>query len=367
MKFFLRSLAFSAVLCGVSFGAVPIALAGYERNDIGSLIEYSAKYEDTFIHLARRNGLGFVEMRAANPGIDPWIPGSGTKLIIPTHHLLPDAPRKDVVINLPEMRIYAYINGNDAPLSFPIGVGREGLSTPLGKTTIVRKTDGPIWRPTDRMRKLDPKLPVEVPQGPENPMGTHALYLGWAQYAIHGTNKPYGIGRRSSSGCIRMYPEDIKTFYSRIPVGMQVNVVNQPLKLAWIGDDLYLEAHPDMDQTIQMEEAGAIEQQKMSEADMNLILRKVGPYQEYLNWPKIRTAIRERRGYPIVIASVPESKRGSVVAEDERARVVSASASSTNSGGKAKMSQALASDRETKSGHSTVIPVKKPKIVPRID
>lgn len=366
MKFLLRSLAFSAVLCGVSLGATGAAFAEYKRSDIGQLIEYTAKYEDTFIHLARRNGLGFVEMRAANPGIDPWIPGAGTELIIPAQHLLPDAPRKGVVINLPEMRVYAYMNGDEAPMSFPIGVGREGLSTPLGKTTIVRKAEGPIWRPTDRMRKLDPKLPVEVPQGPENPMGTHALYLGWAQYAIHGTNKPYGIGRRSSSGCIRMYPEDIKVFFSLIPVGTPVNVVNQPLKLAWIGDELYLEAHPDLDQTIKMEEEGVIEQQKMSEADMNLIMRVAGANQEYLNWPKIRTAIRERRGYPIVIARVPEDRLEAKQKEHSDQRATPAAAPAVVP---AKKPDAVRAIKVSDDSHSrgSVIPVKKPRVVTRVD
>lgn len=364
MKLF-RSLAFSAVLCGFSLGGAGASLAAYEKNDIGQLIEYSAKYEDTFIHLARRNGLGFVEMRAANPGIDPWIPGAGTKLIIPTHHLLPDAPRKDVIINLPEMRVYAFVNGNGPPLSFPIGVGREGLSTPLGKTTVVRKTEGPIWRPTERMRKLDPKLPVSVPPGPENPMGTHALYLGWPQYAIHGTNKPYGIGRRSSSGCIRMYPEDIKVFFERIPVGMEVNVVNQPLKLAWIGNELYLEAHPDLDQTIKMEEEGVIEQQKMSEDDMNLILRVAGVHQEYLNWPKIRTAIRERRGYPVVIAHVPSDRRDTMREQDldgDRAKITPAVVP-------AKKPDAVKAIKvsDDSSSRAAVIPVKKPRVVARVD
>lgn len=280
------------------------AWAGYDKNYVGETLEYKAKYEDTFVHLARKHHLGFVEIRAANPNIDPWIPGEGTDLIIPTRHLLPDAPRKDVVINLPEMRIYVYLNSHEAPVTFPIGIGREGLSTPTGKTTIVRKIQGPYWRPTDRMRKEDPKLPEVVPPGPENPMGTHALYLGWAQYAIHGTNRPYAIGRRVSSGCIRMYPEDIKQFYKIIPVGTRINVIDQPIKVQWIGNELYLEAHPDLDQAIKMEEVGVISNQKLTDQDMRLIINKAGSYQDYLNWPRIRSAIRERAGYPVLIAKM---------------------------------------------------------------
>ena len=80
------------------------------------------------------------------------------------------------------------------------------------------------------MRSEDPTLPVSVPPGPENPMGTHALYLGFPTIAIHGTNKPYGIGRRVSSGCIRMFPEDITQMFSMAPVGTKVTVVDQPIK-----------------------------------------------------------------------------------------------------------------------------------------
>lgn len=280
------------------------AFAEYKKNYVGEMGAYRAVYEDTLIHLARKYNLGFVELRAANPDLDPWIPGKNAKIILPTQHLLPDAPRKDVVINLPEMRIYAFVNGDEAPSTFPIGIGREGLETPLGKTTIVRKTEGPIWRPTPRMRKEQPDLPPVVYPGPENPMGTHAMYLGWAQYAIHGTNKPYGIGRRSSSGCIRMYPEGIIELYGRLPVGTVINVVNQPIKVQWIGNELYLEAHPDMEQALKIEETGVIEHQKLKDEDMQRIIKKAGKYQDLLNWPRIRTAVRERKGYPIMIARV---------------------------------------------------------------
>jgi L,D-transpeptidase ErfK/SrfK len=218
--------------------------------------------------------------------------------------LLPDAQRKGIVINLPEMRVYAFLNGNDAPFTYPIGIGREGLATPLGKTTIVRKAEDPIWRPTPRMRRENPKLPEVVYPGPENPLGTHAMYFGWPTYAMHGTNKPYGIGRRVSSGCIRMYPEGIVDLYDKVPVGTQVLVINQPIKVQWIENELFLEAHPDVEQAIKMEETGIIELQKLSDDDVKLIVEKAGIHQDILNWPRIRTAVRERRGYPISIAKV---------------------------------------------------------------
>lgn len=284
----------------------PVAAhAAYDLPYMGEMKEIRAKYEDTFVYLARDYGLGFVEMRAANPALDPWIPGEGAKIILPTQFILPDAPHKGIVINLPEMRMFAYINGDAPPTTYPIGIGREGLDTPLGVTKVVRKAEGPTWTPTARMRREKPELPPVMPPGPENPMGTHALYLGFPLVAIHGTNRAFGIGRRISSGCIRLYPEDIIDLYNTIPVGTQVTVVNQPIKLAWIGDELFIEAHPEIDQAIKMEESGEIVSAKLSNADMERIIRAAGPFKDRLRWPEIRKAVKERRGYPISIARRP--------------------------------------------------------------
>lgn len=293
---------------------IPVVLTGHsipahakEPTDayIGDIIKYEAAYEDTFVHLARDYNLGFVELRAANPDVDPWVPGRGTQLILPSRHLLPDAPREGIVINLPEMRLYVFGDGPQYPQTFPIGVGREGLDTPVGQTKIVRKQENPVWRPTARMRKEKPELPESIGPGPENPLGTHALYLGWPLYAIHGTNRPFGIGRRISSGCIRLYPERIKDLYKMIPVGTPVTVIDQPLKLQWIDDRLYLEAHPSMTQAIEMEETGQAVQEKMTDQDVERIRKIAGNYEDRLRWSAIRTAVKERRGYPVEILRRP--------------------------------------------------------------
>lgn len=281
------------------------AQAAYELDYIGEEKIYVARDEDTLVVIARENEMGFVEMRAANPTVDPWLPGAGTELILPKKIILPDAPHEGVVINLPEMRLFIFDKDGSAPTTFPISIGREGLETPIGTTTVVRKADGPVWRPTPRMRREDPDLPAVVEQGPENPMGTHALYLGWPSYALHGTNKPYGIGRRASSGCIRLYPEHITKLFSMIPVGTKVTAVNQPIKLAWIDDVLYLEAHPDIDQAIQMEETGQVFAAKMSDQDMAFIVNAAGQYQDRLHWATVRNEVRNRSGRPVMIARRP--------------------------------------------------------------
>ena len=176
---------------------------------------YRATHEDTLLDVARRFSLGYVEIVAANPGTDPWIPGEGTNVVLPTVHLPPEAAPEGIVINLADMRLYYFAEPGGPMQSFPIGIGREGLLTPLGSTTVVRKNENPTWRPTPRMRAENPELPEAVPAGPDNPLGNRAMYLGWPQYLIHGTNKPLGIGRRTSSGCVRMYPEDVEYLFDR--------------------------------------------------------------------------------------------------------------------------------------------------------
>lgn len=296
----LKFLLFFAVAIGAF---TTTSMASSNITSIGKMAQITAKYEDTLVHMARANNLGFIEIRAANPHLDPWIPGEGAEVIIPNMHILPDAPHQGIVINLAEMRLYYYQDPKQVPLSLPIGIGREGLGTPKGKTKVIRKKEGPTWRPTKRMRDEDPDLPAVVKAGPENPLGDYALYLGWPQYAIHGTNKPYGIGRRVSSGCIRMYPEGIERLFSRVPVGTPVNVVDQPIKTAWIDDKLYLEAHTSQTDSLTMEKDGKLPDYEVSEAEIADIMAIAGKQVKDINWDAIHDTLRKRHGYPIVIGT----------------------------------------------------------------
>jgi L,D-transpeptidase ErfK/SrfK len=261
---------------------------------------YRATHEDTLLDVARRFSLGYVEIVAANPGTDPWIPGEGTTVVLPTVHLPPDAASEGIVINLADMRLYYFAEPGGPMQSFPIGIGREGLLTPLGSTEVVRKTKDPTWRPTARMRSENPELPAAVPAGPDNPLGNRAMYLGWPQYLIHGTNKPLGIGRRTSSGCVRMYPEDVEYLYDQVPIGTKVTVVDQPIKLAWIDDALYIEAHPTQAQSDQIEMSGKFDP-ILDSSVVDQVLEVAGDKAPTLDWSRIREATIERRGYPIRI------------------------------------------------------------------
>ena len=113
----------------------------------------------------------------------------------------------------------------DTYMIFPTSVPVSEQLTRRGRTSIVRKLVGPEWRPTPNMLSRDPDLPRYVGPGPENPLGTHAMYLGWQFYRIHGTNDTRKIGRQASTGCIGLYNEDIETLFGLAKVGTQVLLV----------------------------------------------------------------------------------------------------------------------------------------------
>jgi L,D-transpeptidase ErfK/SrfK len=220
----------------------------------------AARYEDTFVALARTYNVGYEALRRANPGVDPWLPGEGTKVVIPTRFVLPRAPHRGIVVNVAELRLYYFPAdaatspegtpvGSRRVITHPISIGKMDWSTPLGTTSITSKVLNPPWTPPQSIRAEheadNNPLPRVVPPGPDNPLGKHALRLGLAGgYLIHGTNKPSGVGMRVTHGCIRMFPEDIEALFKTVPVGTPVTIVNQPYKLGWTADGLYLEAHP---------------------------------------------------------------------------------------------------------------------------
>jgi L,D-transpeptidase ErfK/SrfK len=219
---------------------------------VGELQVTRASAEDTLSDIARRFNLGYDELVRANPGVDPWLPREGTAVVLPTRFVLPQAPRKGIVINLAAQRLYYFpprqAGEPQTVITHPIGIGRVGWATPLGTTKVTAKAADPWWYPPISVRREhaaegDP-LPAKVPPGPDNPLGRYKLTLGWPSYLIHGTNNPYGVGMRTSHGCIRMYPEDIAGLFDAIPVGTPVAVVNQPLVYGWQGESLYLQSFP---------------------------------------------------------------------------------------------------------------------------
>ena len=263
---------------------------------------YIARYEDTLLDIARRFEMGLAELQLANPGVDVWLPGEGTAIRLPSRFVLPEAPRSGLVVNVAEMRVYYYPKGEAVVRTWPISIGRVGWETPLGETSIVRKKARPTWYPPESIREeaamSGNPLPRVVGPGPDNPLGSHALYLGFPQYLIHGTNKPFSIGMRVSHGCVRMYPEHIVELYELVEPGTPVTLVHQGVKAGWAGDKLYLEVHPDV---------GVPDERtrpSMIEVVSSLVAATPASGEPMaLDWDRIERALATANGIPVAVAS----------------------------------------------------------------
>jgi L,D-transpeptidase ErfK/SrfK len=265
---------------------------------VGRLSFRDALAEDTFVDLAPALGVGYVELVAANPRIDPWLPTAGARLVVPDVHLLPSGAREGIVVNTGDMRLYYF--HESGVRSYPIGIAKEGYRTPVGTTKVVRKKENPTWYPGPTARRDDPELPAAVPPGPDNRLGLYALYLGWPAYLIHGTNDPRGVGRHSSRGCIRLYPEHIEELFALAGVGTRVRVVHQPVKLGWVAGELYLEVHPEAEQALALDETGHYEHEPARDL-RTLVEKAAGAEAARVDWERVARASLASAGIPVVI------------------------------------------------------------------
>jgi L,D-transpeptidase ErfK/SrfK len=268
-----------------------------------------ASAEDTLPDIARRFDVGYEEIVRANPGVDPWIPGAGRQVVVPTQFVLPNAPREGIVINVAAMRLFYFPprrKGEPQQVyTHPIGIGKIGWSTPEGVTHVIAHVKDPIWRPSAALR-VDHRndngedLPAVVPPGPDNPLGKYEFRLGWSSYLIHGTNKPYGVGLRSSHGCIRLYPEDIEKLYEMVPNGAQVRVVNQPFLFGWHDDRIYFQPYTVLEDDVRDWQSA---QKKMLPRAMPVAVRKLLQTQNVaVDWKSVTDATTAPRGLPVPIS-----------------------------------------------------------------
>ncbi|MFI5215271.1 MAG: L,D-transpeptidase family protein [Candidatus Limnocylindria bacterium] len=299
-----RNLALAALLASACAGGFDPARPRYllesppaSKDLVGRLGVHETSSEDTLIDLAPELGVGYVELLAANPGIDPWLPPDDALLFVPNARLLPDAPRDGIVVNLGDLRLYYYEKGA-AVRAYPIGIAKDGYATPMGVTSVKAKREKPDWIPGESARRDDPSLPARVKPGPDNPLGEHALYLAWPSYLIHGTNDPRGVGRHSSRGCIRLYPEHIAELYERVEPGTAVRVVNQPVKLGWIGGELYLEVNPDSEQSLQLDETGKLGEASASSTLRGQVTQAAGKQAKRVDWALVERIALRRTGIP---------------------------------------------------------------------
>jgi L,D-transpeptidase ErfK/SrfK len=271
-----------------------------DQTAVGALGVYVTREDETLLDVARRLDLGYTQLVTANQGIDPWRPGAGRQIRVPGLYILPDGPRRGIVVNLVQNRLYFFPPHGGAVETYPIGVGLQGHATPIGATHVVAKRSHPSWVPPASIREERPELPPVVPPGPDNPLGDYALQLGWPSYLIHGTNKPDGVGRNVSHGCMRLYPEDVERLFGEVAVGTPVRVVNEDVQIAWIGGDLYLAAYPTKEQADQLD----VNEAMTPLAPPGLkkrVAAAAGKRAADVDWDAVERAGRDRTGMPVRI------------------------------------------------------------------
>jgi len=300
----MRSLAITlSVALAATAQATQYPLSSPDAVMFGENETITAFGEDTLPDLARRYSLGYEEIQTANPGVDVWLPGEGTTVLLPGQRLLPQGPHEGIVVNLPEHRLYYYpkVKKGETPyvITYPVSIGKMDWNTPLGKTRIVDKRKNPTWTPPDSVRKEhaergDP-LPPVVKAGPDNPLGAYAMRLALpGSYLIHGTNNPIAVGMAITHGCIRMYPEDIEALLPEVPVNTPVWLINEPVKVARVNGQVWLEVHPPIDAEGQR---AAID----LEGFYALANAALGDQPAAIHWDFVLAALQEASGLPQMI------------------------------------------------------------------
>ena len=298
-------------IAGITFFAAAAHAASYDLAQdsdlVGTRDRLTLRESTPLAVVARDHDIGYQELLDANQGVSHWHPPAGAVLTLPTDHILPDGPRRGIVINLSELHLYYYPpaeRGKPARVEiFSISTGRSAWETPITETKIVAKRTDPSWTPPQSIRieyEVDGKsLPAVVPSGPDNPLGRHALLLGLPGYLIHGVNrsKELGIGMRVTHGCIRVAPANIEHLYQVVPVGTPVTIVSQPVKVGRRGRELWIEVHDPAS-------ADPPEDSLYEQAERLLEAKRGASV--VLNWDELRHAVELRDGMPHLIGQLPE-------------------------------------------------------------
>jgi L,D-transpeptidase ErfK/SrfK len=267
---------------------------------VGRLQWTQALAGDDFNTIGRRYGVGYHELMEANPGIESGNLEVGSVVVLPTCFVLPPASRKGVVINLAELRLFFYTK--DEVFTYPIGIGRANWDTPLGKSYILEKLKNPVWHVPKSIQEASKKdgiiLPDKVLPGEDNPLGRYALRLHYHNYLIHGTNEVEGVGRRSTAGCIRMFPEDMQELFEKVSRGAPVSIIDEPYKVGWDEQrHLYLEAHLPLtsknDKTMKMEAYVSRLVSQVAENKKAIVL-----------WDCFEKVLQEMMGVPIIVGAL---------------------------------------------------------------
>lgn len=270
-------------------------------NVIGTVKHVHPRGGDEIHQVARRHNVGVDEILEANAGLSESLGFRGhSRVLIPSQFILPPGPREGIVINVAELRLYYYIPGTDKVMTEPVGIGRVGWQTPTGETKVISKVRDPSWRPTPKVRASAAEkgyvLPDVWPPGPDNPLGKHMMRLGWTTYLIHGTNHPEGVGKRSSAGCLRMYPEGIAALFAKVSIGTPVRIIDEPIKIGRKDGQVFVEVHHPL-----------VERGKLVTSDTQALVAKVMRLTKsqpmYIKWRHVHAAIKQHLGVPIAVGT----------------------------------------------------------------
>ncbi len=272
---------------------------------VGWCDHYTVKPNDTLLDISRNHGLGYNEMALLYPEMDPWLPGVGRQVTIPTLYVLPETKAEGVVINIAELRLYHFFPEIKMVKTYPVGIGTLAYETPVGRFKVISKKEDPVWVVPPSLRERYPF--TMMPPGPRNPLGAYWLGLSAEHIGIHGTNFPWAIGRRVSRGCIRLYPEHIGMFYAEAPMGIPVEIVYAPVKVGIRDKAVYVEVHPDTE--------GRIDDMAQYARDRIAALGLAGCFSE----KRLLDAITASDGVPVRIGAVGKDGSGGRLCTARRA------------------------------------------------
>jgi L,D-transpeptidase ErfK/SrfK len=262
--------------------------------------------KETLLDVARNAGLGFNEVKEANRSVDEWIPPAGLEVAVPTRWILPRSRYRGVVVNIPEMRLYLFPQktrpGEVVTVrTWAIGIGSDETPSPLGAFRVSAKEKDPTWRVPDSIyRTMDPPKRRVVLPGPDNPLGEYRMRLSKGSYSIHGTDVPWSIGRLTTHGCIRLYPEDLGKLFRLVQRGTIGELIYQPIKFGESDGQIYVEVHDDPYHRIHNFQREAFK------------LARQARLTDRIDAELLRQAVRERRGIPTAVTASRSALAASV-------------------------------------------------------
>ena len=212
----------------------------------------------------------------------------GDTLSIDNRHIVPPVPAgRSLVVNVPQRMLFATTSSDLT--GYPVAVGRRDWKTPLGEFSIAVKEVNPTWDVPESIReearRAGRSLPLKVAPGPNNPLGAYWLGLSIGGVGIHGTNAPSSIYLAVTHGCVRLHPDDIAALFRQVDTGAKGVLLYEPVLVAVVGEDVFVEAHPDIYRRGPSDALGFVRDRAY----------ELGVF-ERVDWNRAAAVIRERAG-----------------------------------------------------------------------